>query len=340
MTTPNKQAIVERATKLWRINRMRNGQPYENTPEESELSEEGFLSVAATELMRSEDTEYKTWLEKEYTECVLGMQATQQNLANTQQVEKPQYMEQPIPFDLNEAMRSGVSVLGGRQCGKTTLANQLTDIIKRQAIVYVIDPSMAWLRRRRDFTVLTIPLRTRHEVNLTWNWQNTIFDTSMLNPNEQRDFTELFAQVTLRGLISIPEQARPNVWLWLEEAHNSLPLWIFHSKQMPELKRLITVGANFNVSFGLITQFAAEVSKLPIKATQQRYFGQTSEPNDLGYIRKFIGKDQAEQLRDLATGEFFYSYRNTVKRFRTTTIERNLNSPKQQIVFSYCYGSA
>lgn len=241
-----------------------------------------------------------------------------------------------IPFNQKEAMASGISVLGGRQCGKSTLAMALTDIIQKQAIVYVVDPSTAWLTRKKDFNALTIPEPTTHSVTLTWNFKNTVFDVSQLGPEQQRDFTELLAKATMQTQISLPQQARTQVFVWLEEAHNSLPNWIFQSKRMPELKRLITVGANFNVSFGLITQFAAEVSKLPIKATQQRYFGLTSEPNDIRYIRNFIGKEQAEQLKNLDTGEFFYSYRSTLTRFRNLEQDRNKHEISQpQTVFSY-----
>ena len=98
---------------------------------------------------------------------------------------------------------------------------------------------------------------------------------------------------------------------------------------------LITVGANFNISFGLITQFAAEVSKLPVKATQQRYFGLTSEPNDIRYIRGFIGKEQAEELRNLSVGEFIYSYRNKIQRFQTWQPENKNKNMVENTVFNY-----
>jgi len=109
---------------------MRNGQPYDITPEESKLREEGFLSVATTELMRSEGSEYKDFIEKEYNEVVLSKR-TQQQLANSQQpiktlnmveqpkpLEKPQYIENPIPFDVAEALRSGISILGSVKAEK------------------------------------------------------------------------------------------------------------------------------------------------------------------------------------------------------------------------------
>jgi hypothetical protein len=44
---------------------------------------------------------------------------------------------------------------------------------------------------------------------------------------------------------------------------------------------LLTQGANFNIRFIAITQFASMVDKLVVKLAQQRYCGRTSEKNDM-----------------------------------------------------------
>lgn len=79
---------------------------------------------------------------------------------------------------------------------------------------------------------------------------------------------------------------------------------------------LVTVGANYGLRFGLITQFPALVDKAPVKIASQRYFGLTWEKNDIGYIQFFIGKEQGTRLKTLATGEFIYQPRGTTEKVK------------------------
>jgi len=320
---PTKEQINEKARELWKQDRIRNGDPaFDIQPEPNELAESGYVWLAQLELMRQGNKTYAD----QFSDLDKIAEKTEQ--PETQQLEQPQQQQQlshvlseseQLPFDINEAMRSGISILGTRQCGKTTLAQQLTDkLMAKGIVVYCIDPTLTWVTRRRDFNVINIPERNGIPLMLTWKFQHTVFDVSTLGTQDAQAFTELFCHATLDTMINLEPQRRPQIWLWFEEAHTPIPNYTFNSaKRLQETKRYITQGANFNCSFGIISQFASMVDKLPVKATQQRYFGLTSEPNDINYIRKFIGKEQAEQLRDLDTGEFLYSYRNILTRFRT-----------------------
>jgi hypothetical protein len=227
--------------------------------------------------------------------------------------------KEQVPFNLESALRTGITLVGTRQCGKTTLANYFTDLlIEKGILVYVIDPTRAWMTRRHDLHVLSIPQPTRYSDQLSWEFENTLFDVSRLSTFDQQSFCELFCKTMLGTVIDLQDNGThtPQIWVWFEEAHTPMPLWAFSGKRLPETGRLITQGANFGISFGLITQFAAMVAKLPVKATQQRYFGLTSEPNDIKYLRSFIGKEWSEQLRGLDVGEFIYNAGNTIKRFQ------------------------
>ena len=215
------------------------------------------------------------------------------------------------------------------------MAMHITDILKRYGIIiYCIDPTRVWLNRRQDFNKINIPPISKHAEQITWQYKNTIFDTSMLSQDDQQKFTELFSQTLLNFQIQLAEP-RPQIWIWLEEAHTPLPSWALLSKKLTQTKRLVTQGANFSISFGLITQFCAEVSKLPVKATQQRYFGCTSEPNDTKYLRGFIGKEWAEQLRNLGVGEFIYNFAKIIKRFTVPDPQPQNKTANQGLVYSY-----
>ena len=79
---------------------------------------------------------------------------------------------------------------------------------------------------------------------------------------------------------------------------------------------VVTVGRNFNISFGLITQFSSLVDKAPVKATQQRYFGLTTEKNDLTYIRGFLDNDDLKSVKRLNRGEFIYQFKGETRKFQ------------------------
>lgn len=63
--TPNHEEIIEFAKELHFKDMARSGVENFNNPETSELAENGFLALAQTMLMRSEDSEYKAHIEEE-----------------------------------------------------------------------------------------------------------------------------------------------------------------------------------------------------------------------------------------------------------------------------------
>jgi hypothetical protein len=111
----------------------------------------------------------------------------------------------------------------------------------------------------------------------------------------------------------------------------------------------VTVGANFNLRFGAITQFPAMLDKALVKITQQRYFGFTTENNDLNYVKGFVGKEHTDRLNkdgtpnqnsvfNLQKGQFLYQLRNRIEKiqsckYENPTTDFTLNG--QQVEFAY-----
>jgi hypothetical protein len=58
---------------------------------------------------------------------------------------------------------------------------------------------------------------------------------------------------------------------------------------------LVTVGANFDLRFALLTQFSALVDEALVKTCDQRYFDATWESNDSAYLEGFLGKEWETQ---------------------------------------------
>lgn len=209
-------------------------------------------------------------------------------------------------FDPKEALKSGIYIGGGKGSGKTTTAHKLIDILmKNGVIVYIFDNSQAWLDRS------TVPYYIKinkipFSIDFTID-KSIVFDISELYVEEQQLVVAEFCKQLFTTQVKLPKEKRKWVYIILEEAQTYIPEGSMRSKAAREIKRLITVGRNFCIGFGLITQFPSTVDKLSIKATNQKYFGRTSEPNDISYISGFLGKEYSEKLSSLNVGQFIYS---------------------------------
>ena len=106
MVTPPKQQILELAKEKWRLDQIRFGNPKlaEIEPEYDELLESGYIAMARNELMYSERRKYAEWLESEDSELETVYE---------------------IPFDVDEALKTGFAILGNKGTGKTNLAKWL-----------------------------------------------------------------------------------------------------------------------------------------------------------------------------------------------------------------------
>ena len=192
-----------------------------------------------------------------------------------------------IPFNVEEALKNGFFISGTRGSGKTNLAKWLVKkLIENGIIVYVLDSSKAWIKKPTPiadyFTVL--PYGTQR---FQWKPKPIVFDLSLLPIPLKIKFVNLFCQTLLNAHIQGFNQWELVVF---EEAHLVFPNGSLRSlKKNGEAVAFATIGRNYKLGFGLITQFPANVDKLLVKLTVQRYFMQTFEPNDFRYLKKVAG---------------------------------------------------
>ncbi|MCW3994941.1 MAG: type IV secretory system conjugative DNA transfer family protein [Candidatus Bathyarchaeota archaeon] len=223
-------------------------------------------------------------------------------------------------FDVEEAKETGFYVSGTSGSGKTTLAKHLVkDLILNGCTVIVLDASRAWSTNSpiNNTVTLNTPLQnnpTRYPV------VNTVFDMTKLAIAERFTFCDKLCEATMQSRINAPNPKKLD-WLFLvfEEAQLYLSNGCMRSlHKYGNVLNVISNGRNFNVRFGIITQFPANVDKAPVKITQQRYFGLTTEKNDLTYIKSFFNtKQEAEQVRNLEKLEFMYQYRGKTEKIKT-----------------------
>jgi len=229
---------------------------------------------------------------------------------------------QPFTVDITETLRSGIFISGTSQTGKSTLAMQISKLlIENRVIVFVVDPTQAWYKFNLiKNTVLLKSIRQRQGIN--WNDETTLFDTSRLNPFEQKRFMEAFCAQVLN--IAINRSNRPEIVVVFEEAHTPFYNGSMRAKKSLETARMLTQGANFNIRFLAITQFPSMCDKLLIKLPQQRYMGRTSEPNDLKYLSGIIGR-YVDELPYLQRGEFLYYYNGEISKVRIKPYGESIN---------------
>jgi len=286
---PKKEQILELAKERWRLDQIRFGNPKlaEIEPEYQELVEGGYIWSAKMELMQSLESKHAKWLEKD------GELETVYE----------------IPFDIDEALKTGFCILGNKGCGKTTLAKHLVQkLIENGIIVYVLDSSKAWIKKPTPITdyFTVLPYGTQR---FQWKPKPYVFDLSLLPIPLKIKFVNLFCKTLLNAHIQ-----GFNQWEFVvfEEAHLIFPNGSLRSlKKNGEAVAFATIGRNYKLSFGFITQFPANVDKLLVKLTVQRYLFQTWEPNDYRYMQRLLGK-HAKELKSLEAGECIYQARGKV----------------------------
>jgi hypothetical protein len=285
------------------------------------LQESGFLSVAQSELMYSDSTKYEIEKWEKYDR--------QTEKPKVENFEKKQTVSE-IPFDLAEAKDTGFFCCGTSQSGKTTLSKHLAKrLIDNGISVYVLDTSRAWTEETPIENVITVP----HNGNSIFVQpaKSAILDLSELGFAERIRFVNEFTKMIYRWCQSFGYKSAPFTFIIFEEAQTYFYNGSFRStKKYSAPIDLVTVGANYNLRFGLITQFPAMVDKAPVKISQQRYFGWTTEKNDLDYIRKFIGKEHLDDIKNLRKGEFFYQLRNDIIKCKTEPFGKVKSNSKVQ----------
>ena len=299
MTTPRTSEIERKARELWHIDRARNGDPsFDIEPELNELRESGFWSVAISEFMRDN---YKTQVESEYVD-----------------------FPQEFTINMNELMKGNALVLGSRGIGKSDVGMRIVDKAMSNGMVCVaFDPSQDWQNRSSipHFQILANPYIDKIPK------ESLVFDISLLSPREHQQVVESFCEKLFRQQAETPN--RKKYVVVFEEAHTYFPQSCMRAKAYQNTIKLLSVGRNLDISCLLISQFASMLDKFAIKhSVSQIYLGFTKEPNDLKYLKQFLGSE-VEQLTKLNDGEFLYLTRDKLQKIAIAPYESHI--PKTQI---------
>jgi hypothetical protein len=299
---PKKNEVIQKARELYVEHCYKSGTPElaDVNPEDSELVESGFYSSALSSLMTSEKRKYAEYM----------------NGSEDLPIE-------PFSFNVSEAMQTTTFISGSRGVGKSDVSMRIVDQLTSEGIICVaFDSSMDWLKRSSISRYVTI----KPYSDLKIPDQNTIIDMSMLTPNQQQAIVERFCEKLFQH--QIETQCGSRFYVVFEESQIFFPLNSLRSKNAQNSMRILTIGRNINTSICAISQFPSLIDKELVKNAQQIYIGTTSETNAVQYWRGILGKN-ADQLKDLQNGEFFYYCRNKLGKIQIEAYESQ--TPKTHI---------
>ena len=193
-------------------------------------------------------------------------------------------------FDVNLAIDSGVCSFAGRQKGKTNLFKLLVhELLKYGITVKVFDPSQAWTRNGPILDKITVRLDQQMDLLTEFS---IVYDISRLTRPDQRTLVNSIIAEDYDKQANTPEKLRTPKFYVFEEAQ------LFASSQsvrwMEEVYKLVTVGANFKMSYGLISQRPASIDTECISRCSQIYIGNLWESNDLRKIRNYLNYSRVE----------------------------------------------
>jgi len=299
MTTPRKAEIVEKAKELWHQDRVMNGDPaFDITPTQQELRENGFLSVAQSELMRHK---HRSEIESQFIDFA-----------------------QDFSVDLTELYESNGLVLGSRHTGKSDIAMMISErAMKENTTVVCFDPSLDWIKRSSIKQYLKVESYTSLQIPK----ESIIYDLSLCSPLQAQKIVEDFNE----KLFESQAQAfdRKQYLVIFEEAHTYFYEGSMRSKKMQNSVKLLSVGRNVDIAVLLISQFASMLSKFSIKhSTSQAWFGYTKEKNDIAYLKSFLGEN-VKELTKLDDGQFMFMDRNGISKIAIEPY--NSTTPKQEV---------
>ena len=318
MTTPKREQIKKRA---FEINAQRNHNISSIIPEVSELQESGIYEQAKRELMTSETTQYRSYIESEAR--ALGL------IEDRIQLEK-QTKPYDFEIDLEEAKRSGVFICGGKGTTKTNLAKIMADkFLKLGYVVKVFDISKAWLKS-------SLPqfyeVKGTHTVDIDI-YQNAIYDLSRLTPKHVKKFITNVLAREWKIQVDLEEDQRKWIVYVFEEVQSLIPQGSLRSNEAQVVLRLLTSGRNYNLGFIAITQRPALTDTSVFELCFQRYFARLDGQNDKAKVANYIGA-KAYDLEKLKLGEFFYDKGDQTKWIQTREFKAKMKPKKLEILQS------
>lgn len=219
-----------------------------------------------------------------------------------------------IGFDLSEAKDTGFLICSTSKDQNTTLCKHIVkQILNAGLTAYVLDVSQAWTMNSPINHMVKASSEAIRDMDETAN-TSSVLDLSQLNYEQRGDYVIAFTKAIYDWHKSKGHKKAPFEFVIYEQAHTYLLNGCFKNiNKYAPLIDLMSIGANFNLRYGVIAQSPLMIERNIVKECQQRYFGCTTDADDLHYIKSFVGKKYA----DIKKGQFLYQLRNRTEKIES-----------------------
>jgi hypothetical protein len=308
-TTPTKSQIMQRATELYVQQCYRSGSQAlaDANPTYEELVENGFVASAQSQLMCSD-------------------RASLHGVETIVQKQEETLTKNGFEVDVQEAFKNGLFDAGSTGSGKSDVMMNAVQQMPEDTIIVVFDPSQDWQSRSSIPRYMTLEEPYIAELPQ----ESIIYDISFLSTQQTQKVVESFSERLMRQQAETPKSQRRQYFIIFEEGHEYFSEGALRAKRLENTAKIMTRGRNFRIRFACITPFSSLIDKKAMKYMAQRYFGYTSEPNDIRYLRELL-KGEVEKLKTLRSGQFIYFNRGetqliNIKPFQSKTTPKLVHS--------------
>jgi Cdc6-like AAA superfamily ATPase len=302
MVTPIKAEIVKLATEKWHADQLRRGNPsYDIKPELDELRESGYLSYAQSELMRNPN--HDEW--DGYNERVKNLQKTLQS--------SPVFSTIEI-IDLNEVLKSGLAIVGGRGTAKTTTAKHLIRrFIKEKESVRIRAFEDAYeLSRNSDLPFYQILTEQTRQIFI--KQKCTYFTGKLYNPEDATTILRSFVIRDWSRQVDKVLASNGHFEDWIlyvtDDSHSILDRYSLSRTINKTLLRWVGTGRNYAMSYITVSQrFQSIPTQLLERINTGYLIFKLSGANNRSKL-KAIGLDKPtiKRIEKLKVGEAIFYY--------------------------------
>jgi len=227
-----------------------------------------------------------------------------------------------IPFDIEEAKKSNILISGTNHTGKSRLACNISSILQNfDWKIVCFDNTGVW----RTISDLPIWYQVSETLNCQFPNTSTIYDTSLLIPDDQK----FFVDEVLRDLWDSRVNNPSNQWTLVVLEEFELFGRNIRGSVGQNLFRIMHAGRNQRIRVLGVTTDLALIDASFIRLCQQRYHARLSiEDNSKRKFRGYYGGDWCRIAQELDLGFFIYLFKNKLKIVHVPLFEpRRLPSP-------------
>jgi hypothetical protein len=324
MVTPIKSEIVKLATEKWHADQLRKGNPaFDINPEINELRESGFLSLAQSELMRNPN--HEEW--SGFNEKVENLQKTLQS--------SPDFSTIYI-IDLNEVLKSGLAIVGGRGTAKTTTAKHLIRrFMKEKASVRIRAFEDAYEFSKNSDLPFYQAL-TEHTRRIYDKPKCSYFTGKLFNPEDATTIIRSFVVRDWGKQVEKVLASNGNYDNWIlyvtDDSHSILDRYSLSRTINKTLLRWVGTGRNYCMSFITASQRFQSIPTQLLERINTGYliFKLTGANNKSKLKAIGLDKSAIKQIEKLKTGECIYYFNGKTELIYVPKFE-SVNNPRRII---------